>query len=233
MTVTCTDDGSILWHCFRAACGESGRSGAQGVGPRHRHQPRRERTRPYDGPLEALTDEQVAYLHDKVGWTEQHIAMARPRWAPEKGRYAFPILDPMGTRRGYVLRSYDPDIGDAPKALTRMDRPEPHLSWYRHFGDPATVLVVEDIPSAVRAGMYVHTVSLVGTGCGPDYINEIVAHSRNVVWALDADATALAVKWNRKYTLLFDSSRVLPLERDLKDMDEKSLRRLLEKEMQL
>jgi hypothetical protein len=225
MSLSRTPEGTVVWNCFRASCEAKG---AQGGGRlvRTRHKPREQKVRPYTGELASLDDSQMEFLLDKIGWTDQHVAMARPRWAPEAGRFAFPIFGPMGVRRGYVLRSYD-EFAEV-KALTRMDLAEPHMSWYCYHGDPNHVVVVEDIPSAVRAGMYAHAVALCGTGAGPDYINEIAAHARNITWALDADATSLAVKWHRKHSLLFDSSRVLPLEYDIKDMDEADVAALLE-----
>lgn len=226
LSVSVDDTGAVLWHCFRASCGASGRHGG-GRLIRERHTPRQQTARPFRGELQTLTEDQACFLHERIGWTEQHISMARPRWAPEEQRYAFPVFGPMGTRRGYVLRSYATNIGSAPKALTRMDVEEPHLSWYRFASDTPVTIIVEDIPSAVRAAMYVNAVSLCGTGAGPDYVNEISAHAQNVVWALDADATRLAVKLHRYNSLLFRDSRVLPLEKDLKDMSEEELAEVL------
>lgn len=223
LSLTVDESGGVLWHCFRAACGISGKRGGTRF-VRTRHKPRREATRPFRGELTMLEDEHENTLQERIGWTEEHIAMARPRWAPEKERFAFPILGPMGDRRGYVLRSY---TGEEPKALTRMDKAEPHLSWYRFRSKCPTTVVVEDIPSAVRAAKYVNAVALCGTGCGPDYANEIAAHTQDVVWALDEDATTLALKLHRRYGMLFHSSQVLPLSMDLKDMAEKDLAELL------
>jgi hypothetical protein len=103
-----------------------------------------------------------------------------------------------------------------------MDREEPHLSWYRRVNNTSCV-VVEDVPSAVRAALYTDSVALCGTGCNLDYAGEIAAHYRNVVWALDADATDQSIKLMRKHALLFENSSVLVLEQDMKDMEEEDL----------
>ncbi len=224
LTISRMDDGTIVWNCYRASCAERGANGG-GRLVRTRHTPRQQTVRPYRGALERLNDEQVEFLYESIGWDGQHIAMARPLWAPEELRYAFPIYGPMGVRRGYVLRSYHPDA--TTKALTRMDEAEPHMSWYRYHGDENEIVVVEDIPSAVRAARYMNALALCGTGCGPDYANEIAAHMQNVIWALDADATSLAIKLHRGNSLLFRGSRVLPLECDIKDMAEADVAALL------
>ena len=141
-------------------------------------------------------------------------------YAPDEDRVAYPIFSPLGARRGWVLRSYDASCQT--KALTRMDLDEPHLSWYRTKSNDFCV-VVEDIPSAVRASCYTDAVALCGTGCGPDYAMELAAHCPNIVWALDADATAQSIKLMRRYAMLFSTSNVLVLEQDFKNMTEEEI----------
>ena len=88
-------------------------------------------------------------------------------------------------------------------------------------------MVVEDIPSAVRAARYLNAVSLNGTECGDTDAIEIAQTCRDVIWALDNDALSNAVRLLQKHRLLFKTSRVLPLKKDIKDMDEESLDALL------
>lgn len=227
LTISRMDDGTIVWNCYKASCEERGANGG-GRLVRTRETPRVQTTKPYLKDLLRLEDEQCEFLLNEIGWTEEHLEFARPLWAPEDQRYALPIYGPMGIRRGYVLRSYS---GDAfTKALTYMDVSEPHMSWYRTDHGSNEVVVVEDIPSAVRVAKYCNSVALCGTGCGPDYANEIAAHAQVVTWALDADATSLAVKLHRKHSLLFRGSRVQPLECDVKDMNEADVAALFEGE---
>lgn len=221
------DQGAILWNCHRASCLEAGGVGSgKLVRTSERREPRKARITPYEGELAYLTDEWKEYLAQKIGWKEWHLEEGRPMLAPEDNRVAFPIFSPMGLRRGWVLRSYEPY--DKYKALTRMDIEEPHLSYYRPNNTPH-VVVVEDIPSAVRASRYADAVALCGGGLGLDYAMEVAAHYRSVVWALDADATATAIRLNRQFGMLFkDRSSVLVLERDLKDEQEERLCTMLE-----
>ena len=224
MLLSVSETGEVRWYCFRASCSTAGSSGGQRIvktGTSRRQQA----VRPFRGDLLRLTQEQESELESLIGWTEFHLQVARPLWAPEKGRYAFPIFDGMGARRGYVLRSYDPLV--QPKALTRMDRSEPHMSWYVQAGRRPTI-IVEDIPSAVRATPYCNAVALAGTGCSAEYANEISAHAQDVIWALDADATSLALRLHNKHSMLFDSSRVQVLEKDIKNMDEDELQQFMQ-----
>lgn len=211
-------DGLILYNCHRASCDEQGAIGSNRVV----RTTQKERKRPvrFEGELTHLPEEWVDYLERKIGFTVDHLNVSGAMLAVGENRVAFPIYGPMGIRRGWVLRSYEPF--EQRKAMTYMDVPEPHLSYYRQNNSPH-VVVVEDIPSAVRASMYADSVALCGSGCSTDYAGEIAAHYRHVVWALDQDATAQAIRLMRQHALLFETSKVLVLQEDLKDMKEEEL----------
>lgn len=222
------DEGTALYNCHRASCGECGAVGDR----RHviritsqKASPKIQKFHPFEGILEHLSPEWDKFLEDKVGWTEWHIATARPMYAPDEDRVAYPIYSPMGLRRGWVLRSYEA-FSDY-KTLTRMDSDSPHMSFYRKQ-NTSSIVVVEDIPSAVRVARYADAVAINGGGIGPEYAMEIAAHYKRVVWAMDADATAQAIAMHTRFAILFEQSRVMVLERDLKDEDEPTLKEKLE-----
>lgn len=222
MTIT-RDDTGVVYNCYRLTCDTAGRLGGRNLirirketAPRVTH---------YEGELHSLTDEWREKLRTLIGFDDEHIEVSRARLG-DNNRVAFPIISPLSLRRGLVLRRYD---GYGTKALTYMDHDEPHTSWYvrDRWERRDTVYLVEDIPSAVRAARYVDTVALLGTGVSLRALNEIAAHYRKVIWALDADATSTAVNQARKYGIYFDSSRVMILERDFKNEEEKCLNEIL------
>lgn len=217
-------DGGLLYNCHRASCLKRGATGDRRNFIRiKRDEPRKARITPYTEPLEALSQEWEEYLEQQIGWSEWHRSTGRAMYAPTDDRVAYPIYSPLGTRRGWVLRSYDPS--ERTKALTRMDVEEPHLSWYRK-ANTLHCVIVEDCPSAVRAARYADTVALCGGGLGLDYAMEIAAYYTRVVWALDADATGQAVRLCNKFRLMFELSHVQILQEDVKDMDEPSVARM-------
>jgi len=123
------------------------------------------------------------------------------------------------------LRSY---IGHTPKALTYMDSSDtPKTSYYRTHRDSTRVVVVEDIPSAVRASRYVNAVALLGTSCSVEAAWEMAQVFSHVVWALDKDAVRQAYNLQRTHAIMFTKSDVLRLERDLKDETEERLEAIL------
>jgi hypothetical protein len=232
---TVSKDGDcILFNCYRASCAYHGRIGGIHSTVSSRvilevPEKRKKKISPFTGELEELNEYWRQYLRDSIGWTDSHITLGSPYYAPNEGRIAYPIYGPMGTRRGWILRYYG-DSDPQRKAITRLDVAEPHISWYRvqpMVPNPKAI-IVEDIPSAVRAAMYVpNAIAINGTGVGEEYAQEISAHVREVIWALDKDATAMAIKWHKRYSIHFDKSQVLVLDKDIKDMDEESLKELL------
>ena len=210
--------GKTVYKCYRASCGYSGAE--RGLAkPRVKH--KAVQANPYRGPLMSLDKDQEEFLEGRIGWGAAERALGRPLWAPEVGRYAFPINTPQGRVRGYVLRSYDP--GQGAKAWTRMTKAdEPCASYYRQFSEDS-VLLVEDIPSAVRAAQYTNVVALLGVG-NMAIMEEIKeAGFKKVTWALDADAYSTSLKKHARFKHFFDSSAVIKLKKDLKDMTPKEV----------
>ena len=225
LTITRKQD-ALVWNCYSASCHSHGAIGGRRTlvanllhnKPDHT----KAKTNPFLGELEPLPLEWEVYLNALVGFDSKHLALAGAYYAPFEHRIAYPIFSPMGARRGWCLRSYS--LGVAPKSYTYMDTVEPHLAWYRPHPKESRVIIVEDIPSAVRAARYFpQAVAMCGGGIGVSYVAEIAKYARNVTWAFDQDATISAIQHHKRYALLFDSSVVLPLPKDLKDMKENEL----------
>ena len=87
---------------------------------------------------------------------------------------------------------------------------------------------MEDIPSAVRASCYTNSIALCGTGIGLTRAEEIAEYApRPIIVALDQDATAEAFRIARKWALLWGDVKVLPLQKDIKNMEEEDICQLL------
>lgn len=211
-------DGGVVWQCFRAKCGYKGAIGSHG-------QPAVTIKAPKKRVWEGQT----------MPFAEDHAQRIRELWnmdPPESwwwttdygGRVAMSIRSPRYTHRGWVLRSI---TGGTPKALTYVHEGEEGLSWYREHTEGPTI-VVEDIPSAVRASRYYNSVALCGTGVGLDRASEIAQYgTRPIIMALDQDATAQSFALARRYALLWGDVKVLPLKHDIKDMKENDIETLL------
>lgn len=225
LNVTASEDGSILWNCFRASCGFSGsrHNGGRYTPPSLRGEKKPRRSEPFRGELRHLTVSEQEELYRLVGFRETHLDRSGVMYAPQERRFALPILGPMGTRRGWMLRTWSNLVRT--KAYTRMDNDDPVTSYY--MNGPGPIILVEDIPSAVRASVYVNAAALLGTGLSKQAAIELSSVTRSVVIALDNDATSNAIRLRNKINLLFDSVSVLPLDQDMKDTPEDELAALL------
>ena len=216
-SITVTDDGGVLYHCFRASCTLHSGGRVNGTARSTQSVQRIPAHRRWEGETAPLGED--ARRRVGCGFDSDHFVTARASWAVQEQRVAFPILSPMGERRGWVLRSY---LGAKPKALTYLDRADSiRMSHYpRKRG---CVVVVEDIPSAVRASRYMSAVALLGTSCNLECAEELAQHYDHVVWALDADAVNQGRRLRREHSLVVRTSSVLLLSKDLKDMSEGEL----------
>ena len=210
-------DGAVLWQCFRARCGIQGGSG--NTTPSVPSEVRAPKPR-WEGDTHELPDkvkERVAAL-----WGLSEV----PDWywtTDMGGRIAMSVRDPQDVHRGWVLRAIT--SGARAKALTYIEQGE-SLSWYKRH-QSAPTLLVEDIPSALRASKYVNAVALLGTTVSSSKALEIAKHStKPVIIALDQDATSLSFWHKKRYDLLWDGAEILLLTKDIKDMKEKELWKL-------
>jgi len=222
LSITLSEDGALMWYCFRASCdGVKGTTGnvtgsASRARPVERHV--------FEGTTRALNDKELAAIERKWGvhnpehwyWTDEY-----------GGRLAFSVRSPKYTHRGWVLRDMSGNARS--KTLNYLDGEE-SLSWYRKQNGTGGTILVEDIPSAVRASRYLSTVALLGTNCGLAKASEIAQYgTRPIVVALDQDATDKAFELAARWGLLWDDIQVMPLERDIKDLEEGELCQLLTK----
>lgn len=226
LSLTHADDGALLFHCYRAACGAAGRLGGS-TANLIRKRPERRNTTPLPNIEERLTDVGESMPHtwcpgtadEGTAWglSVNDLRRNAVGWDPNTSRFAMPIMRPNYTLRGRVLR-VPPWSGATPKVLTLPYVDEPLLSWNRRHGD-GTVIVVEDIPSSLRlAEIGERAVALNGTHLTDDAKDELIAGATNLVWALDRDAIAKAQKYDAELRLHFRHTVVLLLERDIKDM---------------
>lgn len=156
------------------------------------------------------------------------------RWNPARKTLLCPIRDVLGRRVGYVEKCASPNWGHTPLA-SQEDLSWPNkvktwhddsdnkdaLAWYGLSRSGLPLVLVEDQISAICLSGYKdrQVVALLGTGFNAARMSELQQTGvRDLVIALDADATAHAFKMAEKWGLAFDSVKVAILPRDFKDM---------------
>lgn len=220
------DNGLILYICFRGHCGESGVIGNGGGSLVYKRSP--PAFTPYErGDVVPVSAKRVP------SWVREQLAKWRIRpeevthwfYSPAEDRILMPVHGPLYELRGYVRRG-PPDR--KPKVLTGLvDNTQPFQGWHLRDTPRTHLILVEDVPSAYRL-MLNDAEAVALTGCTPsdDALDEIVRVARQrkqqVVWALDPDATSKAIKYSSKVSLRV-ASRVLVLDKDIKDMTDEEI----------
>lgn len=134
-------------------------------------------------------------------------------------------MDETGKLRGKIYRLLQSERDThSPKDLNEIDR-----DWVMlHFPSPIrgkACIIVEDIPSANKVDKLFPCVALLGTHLNEEKLSYLLNLGiRHVIIALDNDATRKAIKLTRKFCI---NTSILPLQRDLKDEPEESLKRII------
>lgn len=247
LSVTNNDGSGYLYNCFRASCGFKGYLPLTSDGSLSLGAPIAPPAgyTPYRGSLYALTLGERQFLAERIGFRGWHIGKSGVKVSiqppHETLRFAFPIFGANGEVKGHTLRSYDPGVRT--KALTSLNSPwNTKSSWYTESNEwithramdatphPVwahlsnyTVVLVEDIPSAVRLSMYTNSIALLGTTLDEADVGDIAQQYTDVIVALDNDATLAAGKLAARLRLSGLGAHVEILEKDVKDMQEPEL----------
>lgn len=211
--------GRLWWRCHRASCGWTGKHSLSGrEDAPATHDERRQRFKSFKRT--AIPAKLKQTLAERLSVSEETLDMAGWSYTYDYDglgdRVIMPIFSPGGHVRGEQFRSYS---GHAKKAIINGRLDENQISWYRWKKYGPTLIIVEDIPSAVRlAEAGVHALALCGTVLNLERIIEIRDLKYKNVWlALDNDAFNQAVKYVGAYDK-WVKMKVKRLEMDIKDM---------------
>jgi hypothetical protein len=221
MNLTRKPDG-LAYNCHRASCGVRGYVGSVAAFDVNQEPARKERI--YTGPVQALTADDYDYFEG--AYELPFTAIDGFIYRSYDGRYILPIIW-RGEDRGYVLRKPWPGApiaqpwqGIKSDVYLHDSSKAQHALYNRKYPD-RPVVIVEDQLSAmkvVEANNNVYAVALLGSLLNLEKVREIQQlRGSEVIFALDADATALSFRYARDFGLAFPKARVAILEKDLKD----------------
>lgn len=188
--------------------------------------------------LASLDRETVDFFMRKYYMTPGQLLYGRFQTTFDRRIYMW-IFGPRRLKRGGCVRKYAElytgrrELTSIPKNLVHFNGTDDKaLSWYfkdRHRKrNSKDLIIVEDIPSALRLNSYCDSVSLIGTGLGSDKQKEIRSMGYDRIYlALDEDATAKALKIKKSCSLYLSNMRVIPLSKDIKDTPPEELEEVL------
>lgn len=225
--VTHTWKGDIAFMCHRASCGEAGYVKQRGVrGPST--QERVFTPRVFDLATQRVDPEGEASLLAAYGLTGKEIDWAGWVRTASRDRLCMPVLSPTASLRGWITKRLD---GRKPKSDTFREVDDVWMGWYRRpvryttYTEDTykTVVVVEDLISALVASRYYKACAILGTHLNLEMVAELVGNAEHVVLCFDRDATDKALGYAQRYQL-YGNFKVVPLSKDIKNMNNSGLK---------
>lgn len=206
-------NGILLWHCHRDSCTFSGRYGGRlGASSPRKKSSRGMVGRTYVRSAETIPEKERHYLFSRLRLTPQHVSRAQLGWDSSSNRLVQPVFTSDNEVAGCCLRALD---GREPKSLSHTEQDA--MAWYT-TRDSDSLIVVEDIFSAIRASDYMNSVALLSTHLNDGRVKQIrEAGFSEAFLALDNDAYSKSIQ----YAILFRSQvKFIPvqLSKDIKDM---------------
>lgn len=209
----------LRWKCHRASCGWSGSSGSRQTGT----DGGRTRTpvlrgvvgRTHYRDASKLPEEVSEFLRAKYHFTTRQLSTLG--WNDYYERIVIPVHDYSGEMIGSVLRS---EQGAEPKALSYTE--DNAVGIFRN-NESESIIVVEDMFSAMRAQPYINSAAILGTHLNDERVWFIKRLDPAVVYlALDADAWDKTIKFTKQFR---NDLKIMPvkLTKDLKNMSPSEL----------
>lgn len=233
--VTRTEDG-LLYKCFRVACDSKGfipsnlgEWNSREFLPFNSSIVRKTEEYPYESHIINLNESQILYLQNKFELTNEEIILNKIKWCDKTERIIYPILSQNGNTKGYVSRYYKELSGkkyDGVKSRTYwINRSNNYYNvsfpYRREYDVKNIFILVEDIVSSIRMARYEQSIALLSNSIPTNAMS--LLSGKDVIIVLDNDAISHALKIKHRYSLFFKSCRVIPIDKDPKDMNDDEL----------
>lgn len=219
--------GSLLWKCHRASCGFSGYRISKESGAINYHRGGTETSiekgaigSKYYREADKVPEEIVETLVRRYHLNARQLSLLG--WNEREQRVALPVFSADSEVLGCVMRS---ENGATPKALNY--REENAVAIFRNYSSDS-LIIVEDIYSALRASEYMNSAAILGTYLNQERVDTLrYMRCKKVYLALDADAYDKTIKYVREFR---NQLTMIPMkiERDLKNMTEEELKETLD-----
>lgn len=170
---------------------------------------------PYDFTLELPL--KASLWLQKYSITLDEIKQFRFGWSPKKRRLILPVFQD-NQLIYYQGRTFEKITKDNPKYLNIRQSGAKNVYFRRNYSDSNTIVVVEDILSAIKVGRYVNSLALLGSYLPPSIIPILREH--NVVFWLDDDKYESAFKFMTKVATRGIKSTIIRTKLDPKEVSD-------------
>lgn len=182
-----------------------------------------------------LIERHSRYLKRYYGLTDALLAYGGVKTAYTDGRIIFGIYSPDRRKRGKTIRTYKElltvkvDKVTMPKCINELSSENAiSQSWYYKGRElrkkTDTLIVVEDIVSALRINPHFDSVALLGTSLTAQKQSEIRAQRyKNIFLCLDQDATRASARYVKNANINIPGLKTKFLKKDIKNMNDEEL----------
>ena len=217
----------ILFNCFRAVCGTHGfvpsmPSDLIKVAKQKEH---KFKQKVFTHPTIDLDDDWLEWLHTTYGIEPEEVAANQIKLTLHTKGLVMPLFNVQGYQYGCTTKYFD----EQTKAVHYLETETSKLAFINPRKHGTTVILVEDMLSAIRVHRFHQGVALLGTHLNAQQVQDLLkAGHKRVIMALDPDAIAKAVKLRQMYGLFFDEFVIRSLSDDPKNLSHEKLKEELE-----
>jgi hypothetical protein len=213
----------ILYNCFRVKCGIQGfvpMTGGFTYSGDANHK-KEQKMNPYRGELYELPKTIKQWIYAKYGISENVVDRQGWRYDAAKHRLVMSGYSYFGYEFVQVAKKLPQSDYTGPKAVNYFNHADPIKLAYprphQDYVESDTLVLVEDLISAVKVGTFMNCAALLGTGLNNQQVAFLAAHYRQIIMMLDPDALNKSLYYSKQYGSLFDKFGVSYLMKDPKD----------------
>jgi hypothetical protein len=220
----------LIFHCHRASCSHGGFIPTMANSVAISAKSKKKEAKPLKRPLQSLPKQLIEKLCSSYNLSQYDLMLNGVAHDYTANRYYFPIRNAAGYDIGAVAKCISKDNCNGPKAIIYFDNPDTPLTHFAaRQSHHNTLIVVEDILSAIRVSRWGRGVALLGTNWNDATTVTLSRESDTVIPALDPDTWSmgnkepLPLKIKKKYSLFFRNFKVVKLSKDPKDCPDDEL----------
>lgn len=230
-SITKRIDGVVLYICHRAKCGKHGRINRDKTFTESPTSQISFVPRCYSALTRVPSREEIEYLKQRYFIQPSDVYRYRLAVTTDQAeKLVIPIYGPRFNKRGYEARVFIKE-NSGPKTMHYKEVDEPWLGWFftnsSSINSIKPVVIVEDVLSAIRVSQKATAVSLMSSHMAMKDIMEVARLTDDIILCLDKDATQKAFGFQKKFAYVAPQLRVVPIEKDLKYYDDKSLEEII------
>lgn len=223
MSLTRTETG-ILYNCYRASCSGRGHIGSLPSNMIETKVKPEFTPNSLTDPTGQLSNEIEAHLVSKYNLTVSEMHNHNFKELTLRSGIVMPLYTQSGSKWGNTVKLFN--TKSKAKHYIDVDVPS-RLAWCKlssSVDEHTTVILTEDVLSAVRCSRFYRSCALLGTNLTSEMIKDLLSAGYvHVILALDPDALSKAVKLQQQSALFFSTFRIASLSADPKDLEHDKL----------